>query len=84
VTVVCLLFVDCTDSSRKDQVTAMLTAKIEKNELVIRIPINSVAVPSSSGKTLIVASSRGPITTAAEFDGKAIIVNFNAYVSSRG
>ena len=61
----------------------MLTAKIEKNELVIRIPINSIGVPSSSGKTMIVASSRGPVTTTAEFEGKPIVVNFNAYVSAK-
>jgi hypothetical protein len=48
--------------------------------LVIRIPLNSVPTPSASGKTLVVASTHGNLTTAAIIDGKPIILGLNAYV----
>ncbi len=35
----------------------MIEVKIEKNELVIRLPLQTPPVPSSSGKTLVVASA---------------------------
>jgi hypothetical protein len=36
--------------------------------------------PSSSGKTLVVASSRGNAVTTAEVDGKPITIGLNAYI----
>jgi hypothetical protein len=55
---------------------------VEKGQLVIRIPMASDPQPSSSGKTLLVASSHGAMTTNAidPATGKAIIVSINAYV----
>lgn len=53
---------------------------IEKNELVIRIPMTK-PTPSASGKTLSVASSHGNQKTDAELKGYGpIIVGLNAYV----
>ena len=54
---------------------------IEKGELVIRIPTQHPA-PSSSGKTLIVATSHGGQRTTAQVDGKPITVSVNAYIKS--
>lgn len=36
--------------------------------------------PSASGKTLVVASSRGNQSTDAQLDGKTITVGVNAYI----
>jgi hypothetical protein len=51
-----------------------------QNNLVIRIPINKPLSPSSTGKSLIVASSGGNKETACEVEGKRVIVGVNAYV----
>lgn len=56
-----------------------MEATIEGNELVIRIPLQAPA-PSASGKTLVVASSRGNTRTTAEVNGKPITVGLNAYI----
>jgi len=56
-----------------------LEAKIENNELVIRIPLEKPK-PSSSGKTLIVASTGGNVQTAVEVNGRAVFVGLNAYI----
>lgn len=52
---------------------------IEKNELVIRVPLQE-PTPSSTGKTLVVASSHGNQKTDALVDGKPVIVGLNAYI----
>jgi len=36
--------------------------------------------PSSSGKSLVIASSHGNQRTTAIIDGKAVIVGLNAYI----
>jgi hypothetical protein len=56
-----------------------MQAKIENNELVIRIPLEKPK-PSSSGKTLIVASTGGNVQTGVEVDGKPVFVGLNAYI----
>lgn len=52
---------------------------IEKNELVIRVPLQE-PTPSSTGKTLVVASSHGNQKTDALVNGKPVIVGLNAYI----
>jgi len=52
---------------------------VENGELVIRIPMGAPR-PSKSGKTLVVASSNGNVTTDAEVDGKRVTVGVNAYI----
>lgn len=54
---------------------------IEKNELVIRIPMQK-PTPSATGKTLVVATSRGNQKTDAKIDGKEITVGVNAYIKN--
>ena len=57
-----------------------MTAQIEGNELVIRLPLNPVPVLSSSGKTLVVASSHGNRQTEAQVSGQPVIIGVNAYI----
>lgn len=56
-----------------------MTVTIEKNELVIRVQLGT-PTPSASGKTLVVASSRGNVTTTAMIDGKPVVIGLNAYI----
>ena len=61
----------------------MVTAKIEGNELVIRLPLNPTPVRSTTGKTLVVASSHGNKPTAATINGQPVIVGVNAYLQPK-
>jgi hypothetical protein len=56
-------------------------ATIENGELVIRLPINKTPVLSSSGKTLVVASTHGNQKTDAVVNGQPVIVGVNAYIA---
>ncbi len=56
-----------------------MQAEIKNNDLVITIPMGT-PTPSASGKSLIVASSRGNKPTAVVVDGKPLIVSLNAYI----
>jgi hypothetical protein len=58
--------------------TAVVT--IEGEELVIRIRMTLPPVPSSSGKTLVVASTHGNIYTGVQVDGKEVQLGVNAYI----
>ena len=49
------------------------------NELVIRASLGT-PTPSASGKTLVVASSRGNKQTDCKIGGKQITIGFNAYI----
>jgi hypothetical protein len=57
-----------------------MTAKVVGNKLVIEIPLNSVPVPSTSGKTLVVASTDGNKVTEAQVNGRNIVIGLNAYI----
>jgi hypothetical protein len=57
-----------------------MKATIENGELVIRLPLNKTPVLSSTGKTVVVASSHGNQKTEAVINGQAVIVGVNAYV----
>jgi hypothetical protein len=57
-----------------------MTAVIEKGELVIRVPLHDPR-PSTSGKTLLVASSGGTVTTSAMVQGKPIKIGVNAFIA---
>lgn len=52
---------------------------IENNELVIRIPVESPPRTSSSGKTLIVATSGGNQATYVIVEGQPFAIGLNAY-----
>lgn len=60
-----------------------LSASIEGECLVIRVPLNSKPTPSASGKTLVVASSHGNKQTEVEVQGKPVFVGVNAYIYNR-
>jgi hypothetical protein len=57
-----------------------MTAKIVGGKLVIEIPLNAVPVPSTSGKTLVVASTHGNKATEAQINGRNVVVGLNAYI----
>ncbi|MEI6305220.1 MAG: hypothetical protein WCP33_00205 [Deltaproteobacteria bacterium] len=56
-----------------------MTVAIKDNKLCIEIDLEKPA-RSASGKTLVVASTRGNIVTTAEVDGKPITIGLNAYI----
>ena len=56
-----------------------MEVSIRDNRLCIEIDLET-PTPSSSGKTLVVASTRGNTVTDVEIDGKPVIVGLNAYV----
>jgi hypothetical protein len=62
-----------------DTVADNLTVSREGDMLVIRIPIKP-ATPSASGKTLVVASTRGNQKTGLQVDGNDLYLGVNAYV----
>lgn len=53
---------------------------IKNNVLFIEIPLQNPA-PSSTGKTLIVASSNGIAVTSATVNGKAVKIGLNAFIA---
>ena len=56
-----------------------MTVKIEKDELVIRLPLQQPR-PSATGKTMIVAGTGGFVKTDAKIGDKLISVSVNATV----
>lgn len=62
--------------------TKKLTATIEDGILIIKVPMNPTPVRSSTGKTLVVASTHGNKQTEVEVDGKPVIIGVNAYISA--
>lgn len=56
-----------------------MTAIIKDNKLCIEIPLQTPR-PSTSGKTLVVATTGGNVTTAATVNGKPITIGLNAYI----
>jgi len=56
-----------------------MKAEIKGNVLVIEIEMTK-PTPSASGKTLVVASTHGNQPTAAQVNGKPVIVGLNAYI----
>jgi hypothetical protein len=57
-----------------------LTASIEGEFLVIKVPLNPKPTPSATGKTLVIASSHGNKVTDVEVQGKPVFVGVNAYI----
>lgn len=52
---------------------------IKNNKLYIEIDLEK-PTPSSSGKTLVVASTHGNMVTSAMIDGKPVVIGLNAYI----
>lgn len=57
----------------------MADVQIDGTTLVIRIPMQAPA-PSTSGKTLVVASTRGNLKTTCKIGDKEITIGVNAYI----
>ena len=58
-----------------------MKVSIENGDLVIRLPLNKNPLPSASGKSVVIASTRGNQKTEAVLNGQPIIVGVNAYVA---
>lgn len=56
-----------------------MTVEIKGKKLCIEIDLET-PTPSASGKTLMVASSRGNAVTTAMEDGKPVTIGLNAYI----
>jgi hypothetical protein len=56
-----------------------MTVEIRNNKLCIEIDLEK-PTRSASGKTLVVASTRGNVVTNAEVEGKPITIGLNAYI----
>ncbi|HYT88946.1 MAG TPA: hypothetical protein VEL76_09575 [Gemmataceae bacterium] len=54
---------------------------IENGELIIRLPLHKTPRPSTSGKTLVVASTGGNQETDAVVNGQPVIIGVNAYIA---
>jgi len=58
---------------------ADISAKIEGNNLIVTVPLNTAGIRSVSGKTLVHASSHGNQATSCMVNGKPLIIGLNAY-----
>lgn len=56
-----------------------MNVEIKNNKLYIEIDLEE-PTPSSSGKTLVVASTRGNVVTSAQVDGRPVTIGLNAYI----
>ena len=56
-----------------------IETKIEGNKLIITCDLEE-PVPSASGKTLVVASTRGNMKTSLTINGKPLTIGLNAYI----
>jgi hypothetical protein len=61
-----------------------MKARIKKGMVRIELPLINPPRESKSGKTLLVANSRGPRRTALRVDGKPVVINVSAYVRPDG
>ena len=59
-----------------------MQVEIKDGALVITMPMQR-PTPSASGKTLVVATTRGNVKTAVTVDGKAVTLGLNAYIPAR-
>jgi len=58
-----------------------MKATIENGELIIRLPLNKTPVPSTSGKTLVIASTHGNQKTEAVVNDQPVIIGVTAYIA---
>ena len=56
-----------------------MEARIEDGKLIVTVDLEQPH-PSASGKTLVVASSRGNVMTHARVDDRNVTVGLNAYI----
>lgn len=58
-----------------------MKVEIQGKKMIVTVDLETPRL-SASGKTLVVASSRGNVTTSAVIDGKPVTVGFNAYIKA--
>ena len=56
-----------------------MDVKIENGKLLISIDLQE-PTPSASGKTLVVATTHGNMTTPCVINGKNVVIGLNAYI----
>ena len=56
-----------------------MKVEIKDNKLIIEIELQEPTL-SSSGKTLVVASTHGNTVTSAMINGKPVTIGLNAYI----
>ena len=61
----------------------MLTAEIKGDVLHIQIPVNKIPQASASGKSLVVATTNGNVSTPVIVQGKPLTIGLNAYIKNR-
>ena len=62
----------------KNTATDSIKVTIQGKRLVIDLPLEAATL-SASGKSYVIASTRGNMTTDAKIDGKPIVIGVNAY-----
>lgn len=55
------------------------TAEIRGKQLIITLDLQD-PTPSTSGKTLVVATTHGNMATTAQVNGKPLTIGVNAYI----
>ncbi len=68
------------DSTVNNKPKEKMKVTIQDGKLIIEIEMQP-PTPSASGKTLVVASSRGNVATSAIVDGKPVVVGLNCYIN---
>lgn len=58
-----------------------MQAEIKGPNLIITLPIAATPQPSKSGKTLVVATTNGNVTTSVQVQGKPLVIGLNAYIA---
>jgi hypothetical protein len=56
-----------------------MDVKIENGKLIITIDLHE-PTSSASGKTLVVATTYGNVTTPCVIEGKNVVIGLNAYI----
>jgi hypothetical protein len=64
---------------KKGELPMAMNVEIKNNKLYIEIDLET-PTPSASGKTLVVASTRGNAVTTAKVNDKPVIIGLNAYI----
>lgn len=59
-----------------------MKAELKNGKLLIEIDVNTPPVRSASGKSLVVASTQGNLTTSVLVDGKPLTIGLNAYIKA--
>jgi hypothetical protein len=65
--------------THKEPKAMAMTVEIKNGKLCIEIDLET-PTPSSSGKTLVVASTRGNAVTSVMVEGKPVTIGLNAYI----